>query len=123
VSLRLQPFGNFTPGLSAELLFVVVQSNGVAAPLSSFSHVFEGNTELTVTPTYFHYFNDMVLDTVTLSNGQQFAIVEDANFSTNSYTGGNDLALIAVPEPSTGVSLLAGLGSLLGLQRFRRRRA
>jgi hypothetical protein len=39
-----------------------------------------------------------------------------------SLIGGNDIALV-VPEPATGVSLLVGLGSLLGMRRFRRREA
>lgn len=40
-----------------------------------------------------------------------------------SYTGGtgNDVVLTAVPEPSSLVMLLGGLGSLAGLRRFRRR--
>ncbi len=36
-------------------------------------------------------------------------------------TDGTDLVLNVVPEPNAGWSLLGGLGSLLGLQRFRRR--
>jgi autotransporter-associated beta strand protein len=35
--------------------------------------------------------------------------------------GGSDLVLHVVPEPQTAISLLGGLGTLLGLQRFRRR--
>ena len=35
-------------------------------------------------------------------------------------TGGNDLVLQAVPEPTTALSLLGGLGALLGLRRRRR---
>jgi autotransporter-associated beta strand protein len=34
---------------------------------------------------------------------------------------GNSVALIAVPEPGTLLSLLGGIGTLIGLQRFRRR--
>ena len=44
---------------------------------------------------------------------------------TVSYVGGasNDIVITGlIPEPSSFASLLAGLGSLLGLQRFRRRR-
>jgi hypothetical protein len=38
-------------------------------------------------------------------------------------TGGNDVVLRAVPEPSASVTLLGGLGLLLGMQRSRRRRS
>jgi len=42
--------------------------------------------------------------------------------TASSFTGGNDIALLAVPEPNSAAVLIAGLGSLVGLQRFRRRR-
>ena len=35
--------------------------------------------------------------------------------------GGTKLVLMAVPEPSVGGTLLAGVGLLAGLQRFRSR--
>jgi hypothetical protein len=43
-----------------------------------------------------------------------------AAFEAN--TGGNSVALFAVPEPSSLGMLMASLGVALGLQRFRRRR-
>lgn len=48
-------------------------------------------------------------------NGNQYAFTVD-------YQGGsgNDLTLTAVPEPSTAVALLAGVGVLLGVRRRRR---
>jgi autotransporter-associated beta strand protein len=56
------------------------------------------------------------------SNGQLFAISYDANFAAGTFTGGNDVAIMAIPEPNS-MSMLAGsLGLALGLQRFRRRR-
>jgi fibronectin-binding autotransporter adhesin len=36
---------------------------------------------------------------------------------------GEDVALMVVPEPTTVATLLGGIGTLIGLQRFRRRRA
>ena len=43
-------------------------------------------------------------------DGQEFALFYDADSSTNSLTGGNDLLLSAVPEPSaTALLLVAGL--------------
>jgi hypothetical protein len=41
-----------------------------------------------------------------------------------SYTAGigsNDVELLAVPEPATWAMLVSGLGTLVGLQRMRRR--
>jgi hypothetical protein len=42
-----------------------------------------------------------------------------------SYQGGdgNDIVLTAIPEPGSVASLLGGLASLMGMQRFRRRKA
>ncbi|HSI15467.1 MAG TPA: autotransporter-associated beta strand repeat-containing protein [Chthoniobacter sp.] len=54
---------------------------------------------------------------------QSYQITYLANFSGNSLSGGNDVALLAVvPEPGTFVSLFGGLGCLLGVQRMRRSR-
>ncbi len=61
-------------------------------------------------------------NTIYGTNGQEFAISYEANFSTGAFTGGNDVAIMAIPEPNS-MSMLAGsLGLALGLQRFRRRR-
>jgi hypothetical protein len=53
-----------------------------------------------------------------------FFITYTANSLTGQLGNGNDVALtLAIPEPTTPATLLAGLGSLLGLRRFRRRSA
>jgi autotransporter-associated beta strand protein len=52
----------------------------------------------------------------------RFAISYDADLAGGTFHGGNDIALIAVPEPSSAVTLALGAGSLLGLRRFRSRR-
>jgi hypothetical protein len=54
-------------------------------------------------------------------NGQPYAISYDADLATGAFHGGNDIAIMAVPEPSTGAILLLGVG-LLGSWRRRRRR-
>jgi hypothetical protein len=67
------------------------------------------------------------------SNGQDWLInfayggpMTDAGVSVEdfqNFSGGANVALLAVPEPNA-LSMLAGsLGLALGLQRFRRRRA
>jgi hypothetical protein len=61
----------------------------------------------------------------TLNEGSLFNTPDGAQFRL-SYAGGTDLNDVVltttIPEPATVVSLLGGLGTLLGLQRFRRRR-
>ncbi|HSI14201.1 MAG TPA: autotransporter-associated beta strand repeat-containing protein, partial [Chthoniobacter sp.] len=64
--------------------------------------------------------------TITIGN-QLFAISYHANFnggaSSTFESGGNDVAIMAIPEPNA-MSMLAGsLGLALGLQRLRRRRS
>ncbi|MHA3772596.1 beta strand repeat-containing protein [Verrucomicrobiota bacterium sgz303538] len=54
------------------------------------------------------------------SSGQDFILTYKADSLTNSFTGGNDVALLAVPEPSATVSLIGGLGVLLGMRRRRK---
>jgi hypothetical protein len=56
-------------------------------------------------------------DTVTQYGGFDWIISYNADSSTSSFTGGNDIALRAIPEPSA--SLLAGLGALAVLRRRR----
>jgi autotransporter-associated beta strand protein len=56
------------------------------------------------------------------ADGQEFAISYTANFASDSLTGGNDVAIMAIPEPNSLAMLAGSLGTALGLQRFRRRR-
>jgi len=55
--------------------------------------------------------------TVTSYGGFDWIISYNADSTTSSFTGGNDIALRAIPEPSA--SLLAGLGALALLRRRR----
>jgi autotransporter-associated beta strand protein len=57
-------------------------------------------------------------DTVTQYGGFDWIISYSADSSTSSFTGGNDIALRAIPEPSAAI--LGGLG-LLGCLRRRRK--
>jgi hypothetical protein len=52
---------------------------------------------------------------------RQFQISYDANSTGGTFdTGGNDVALRNIPEPASLLTMLSGLGMLVGLQRFRR---
>jgi hypothetical protein len=68
-----------------------------------------------------HYgqtFNEVVA-----SNGSVWAIFYGADHTNGATTsGGNDIALYAIPEPNTWAMLLGGFGMLMGVQRMRRRR-
>lgn len=55
------------------------------------------------------------------ANNSKFAISYDANIATGAFHGGNDVAVMAVPEPSAALRLLVGSGLLLGLHRRRRK--
>ena len=66
--------------------------------------------------------------TTTLSEGsvftlgsQDFQITYGANSAGNSFTGGNDIAVIAVPEPGTWAMLAGGFCVLMFVQRIRRK--
>jgi autotransporter-associated beta strand protein len=54
--------------------------------------------------------------------GQIFAISYQADAVGGSFTGGKDIALMAIPEPNSLAMLAGSLGLALGLQRFRRRK-
>jgi len=60
---------------------------------------------------------------VSLGNGFTGTISYTANHLTGLTTGGDDIAVFnVVPEPGTVATLLGGMGTLMGLQRFRRRK-
>ncbi|XHR30572.1 MAG: autotransporter-associated beta strand repeat-containing protein [Chthoniobacteraceae bacterium] len=56
---------------------------------------------------------------------ETFDILYGVNYDSTgnfvSLTGGNDIALLAVPEPTTWAMLAGGFGMLVGLQRMHRR--
>jgi len=87
---------SFVP-VDGDLFFILV-NDGTDAINGTFAGLLEGGT-----------FN---------VSGQEYQITYQANFEdTPSFTGGNDVALMAVPEPAA--ALLGGLG-MLGLLRRRR---
>ncbi|MGB8353753.1 MAG: autotransporter-associated beta strand repeat-containing protein [Chthoniobacteraceae bacterium] len=52
---------------------------------------------------------------------QEFAISYTGNFATNSTTGGSDIVLTAIPEPSAYAMVFCGIGVLIVSGRLRRR--
>ena len=63
----------------------------------------------------YNLMSDEVASRIILSNVNQ----SNANFTTGTVNG-TVLGVMAVPEPSSGSLLLAGIGSLLVLRRFRK---
>lgn len=89
--------------LSGETLFIIL-NDGTDAVVGGFANTFtlDGQNAVSI-------------------GGSAFYVSYVANSATGELTGGNDVALSTVPEPSTMVALLGGLG-FAGLLRPRRRR-
>lgn len=90
---------SFTPGPTD--VFYLILNNGVGTTTGTLGGVPEGGS-LTI-------------------GGQQFQISYTSDFGGAGFAAGtgNDVALMAVPEPGSAAALLAGLGLLLGLRRRR----
>ena len=99
-TLAVSILGGFNPAFNDA--FIIVLNDGIDAVNGGFAGIVDG-------------------DTVSFG-GYDFTF--DSTFDGNGDTNLNDVALISqIPEPSSFASLIAGLGSLVGLQRFRRRRS
>ena len=62
-----------------------------------------------------------LIDQITASNGSLWAIAYGANHLTGNLTGGSDIALYAVPEPSAWALFVGGVGLIGAARRLRRR--
>jgi hypothetical protein len=104
-------------------LFTVILNDGTASMTGEFanaSFLISGSTYSYVSPSGQPFLVNYKYNG-SLGDGNEASGITPAAFEAAS--GGNEVALLAVPEPNTGAALLAGLGSLIGLQRFRRRRS
>jgi autotransporter-associated beta strand protein len=114
-TLTLLVSGSYVP-VSGTMFFIVTNSSANAATTGLFAG--------TVTQTVTGFESLGAVPTMMANNGQLFAISYGGDFEAvggPAFTGGNDVVLMAVPEPN-GLAMLAGsLGLALGLQRFRRR--
>ncbi|MEI8340314.1 MAG: PEP-CTERM sorting domain-containing protein, partial [Verrucomicrobiota bacterium] len=104
----------YTPSVVAGNL---ASSDHIYITLGSYASGTFSNTTSLFDPAYGQTFNY-----VTASNGSVWAVFYGANSSNGNLTGGNDIALYAIPEPGTWAMLLSGFGVLLGLQRMRKNR-
>jgi fibronectin-binding autotransporter adhesin len=95
-------------GFEAGDIFYLIANDAADAIAGTFTTLNGATTDLSQGATF-------------TSGGQTFQISYTADTTTSAFSGtGNDLALQVVPEPQTWVTLLSGLGMLLGFQRRRR---
>ena len=92
-----------TPAVTNDMFFILLNDNSDVI-IGTFANATLGND------SNYHVF---------ASNGQDYLISYQADFGSLSFTGGNDIALMAVPEPGVTATLLGGLAMLLGKRRRR----
>ena len=83
-------------------IFYLILNDGVDPITGTFAGLPEGSSALS-------------------SLGQRYAITYLANADSSSFSGGNDVALRAIPEPCVLGGILTGTLALLGFRRPRRR--
>ncbi len=107
-NLQLQVYTSYTNPLMGDIYFLINNDGNSDAIVGTFTTLDGVATTLTEGSRF-------------TWNSQEWEITYTANYDTQSVTGGNDLAIIAVPEPGTWAIILGGLGTLIAGQRLRRR--
>jgi autotransporter-associated beta strand protein len=102
-------------------LFTIIIGNTSGSP-SSISGVF-ANANTQVTGSTYQFGNGYINYSFSPSAWAALPAQNQNLAGFESISGGNSVALYAVPEPSSLGMLLGSLGLALGLQRFRRRRS
>jgi len=96
---------SYTPAVNA--LFFLLDNQGSSAITGIFEQLNGVTTDLSQGALF-------------MVGGQQFRISYTGDVTTSSFTGGNDLVVQAVPEPSTWVLLTASLASVIVFRRNRK---
>lgn len=65
-------------------------------------------------------FSGLAQNSIFMVGSESFQISYSADFGSNAFTGGNDIALMAIPEPSAMMMFPAGVALFFGLRRFRK---
>jgi len=86
--------GTYLSQAGASDLFFILLNDDVDGTIGTFGGLAEGSQ-------------------IQSASGQRFRITYAADSITNSFTGGNDVALMAVPEPASAFMILAAGGLLL----------
>jgi len=111
-SLTLAPFNSGTGQLDQTGTLIFLVTGSLQAVSGTFANAGAADPNLNGFGTY----------TV---GGQEFAISYTADATANgglgSFTGGHDIALMAIPEPNSLAMLAGSIGLALSLQRFRRK--
>ncbi|MES2570622.1 MAG: PEP-CTERM sorting domain-containing protein, partial [Verrucomicrobiota bacterium] len=90
--------GSYLAALTGDLFFILVNDGGMEDPIvGTFSGFADGASLFS-------------------SAGQEYVISYFGDAGSNSFTGGNDLVLMAVPEPGSFGLLMATLGAGLCLR-------
>ena len=110
-TLSLTLGGGYVP--SDNTAFVIGLNSGGAI-----TTVFQ-NTFTDSSPSFFN--NTPFTAVWDTTHTHEFALIYNSSAAGFTPGAGSNIALLAVPEPNTAATLIMGLGSLIGLQRFRRR--
>jgi autotransporter-associated beta strand protein len=108
---------SFTPGPGSEIIFLVDNTQGIGNTSGAFDNI---TLNLSGGATGALVSGNGAEGSRININGTVYALTYTANYEGGANFGGNDIALAAVPEPSTWAMMVGGVGMLLSLQRRKR---